>query len=123
MRRITKGIYTDGHERDDVIEARGEFLKTMTSLGFLRQENAPSEDVARLLPDVELSPDRDNTIFWFHDESTFNANDDQPMMWKDATMQVIKPKGRGSGIMVSDFIEERDGYLALSDSMFQAGHL
>ncbi len=120
VRRITKGIYTDGHERDDVIEARGEFLKTMTSLGFLRQETAPSEDVARLLPDVELSPDRDNTIFWFHDESTFNANDDQPMMWKDATMQVIKPKGRGSGIMVSDFIEERDGYLALSDSMFQA---
>ena len=43
-------------------------------------------------------------------------------MWKDDTMQVIKPKkpkARGSGLMVSDFIEERDGYCALSDSMFQ----
>ena len=34
-------------------------------------------------------------------------------------MQVIKPKGRGAGIMVSDFIEERDGYLALSSSSYQ----
>ena len=51
--------------------------------------------------------------------NTFNANDDQVSMWKDDTMQVIKPKARGSGLMVSDFNEERDGYCALSDSMFQ----
>ena len=25
-------------------------------------------------------------------------------------MQVLKPKGRGAGLMVSDFIEERDGH-------------
>ena len=76
--------------------------------------------MASLLPDVEVSPDCNNTIFWFHDESTYNANDDQTTVWKDDTMQVIKPKGRGSGIMVSDFIEERDGYLAVSTSMHQA---
>lgn len=34
-------------------------------------------------------------------------------------MQVIKPKGRGAGIMVSDFIEEKDGYLALTQSAHQ----
>ena len=38
-------------------------------------------------------------------------------MWKDDTMQAIKPKGRGAGLVVSDFIEEREGYLALSHSM------
>ena len=27
VKRITKGIYVDGHERADVIESRGEFLK------------------------------------------------------------------------------------------------
>ena len=27
-------------------------------------------------------------------------------MWKDETMQVLEPKGRGAGLMVSDFIEE-----------------
>lgn len=41
-------------------------------------------------------------------------------MWKDDTMQVIKPKGRGAGLMVSDFIEDRDGYLTISDSMHTA---
>ena len=40
-------------------------------------------------------------------------------MWKDDTMQVIKPKGRWARLMVSDFIEERDGYCALSDAMFK----
>ena len=35
-------------------------------------------------------------------------------------MQVLKPKGSGAGLMVSDFIEERDGCLALSTAMHQA---
>jgi hypothetical protein len=29
-----QGHYIDGHERDDVVEARDEFLNKMTSLGF-----------------------------------------------------------------------------------------
>ena len=44
VKRITKGIYFDGHERSDVVEARGEFLKTMTSLGFLHPTNAPNDE-------------------------------------------------------------------------------
>lgn len=50
VRRITKGIYYDGHEREDVVEAREEFLKTMTSLGFFHESNAPSNEMASLLP-------------------------------------------------------------------------
>ena len=41
------------------------------------------------------------------------------MMWKDQTMQVMRPKGRGAGLMVSDFIEERDGYLAIPDALYE----
>lgn len=48
------------------------------------------------------------TIFWFHDE---NTNDDQSVVWKDDTMQVMRPKGRGAGLMVPDLIEERDSFL------------
>ena len=87
----------DGHERSDVIESRGEFLKTMTSLGFLDKDNAPNEDVAELLPAVTVSLEEKDTIFWFYDESSYNANDDQATMWKDDTMQVMRPKGRGAG--------------------------
>ena len=119
VKRITKGIYVDGHEIKDV-EARDEFLKSMTALGFLNQSNAPSEEMANLLPDVAVSPDASNTIFWFHDESTYHANDDEVVMWKDETMQVLKPKGSGAGLVASDFIEERDGCLALSTAMHQA---
>ena len=119
VRHITKEIYYDGHERQDVIEIRDEFLRTMTSLGFLHETNTPNQESASHLPSVPVSKERENTIFWFHDKSTFNANEDEPTMWKDDTMQVIKPKGRGAGIMVSDFIEEKDGYLALPDSTYQ----
>ena len=40
-------------------------------------------------------------------------------MWKDDMMQVLKHKGRGASLMVSDFIEKRDGYLKLSDDLHQ----
>ena len=86
------------------------------------ESNSPSEEMSGFLPKVSLAPNWENTVFWFHDESTFNANDDEITLWKDDTMQVIKPKGRGSGIMVSDFIEERQGYRALSD-LIHSAHL
>ena len=31
----------------------------------------------------------------------------------------MRPKSKGSGIMVSDFISERDGYLALTDDKYE----
>ena len=84
VKRITKGIYVDGHEREDVVMDRDEFFKSMTALGFLQISNAPSEETAGLLPDVEVSPDANDTIFWFHDESTYHANDDEFTMWNYA---------------------------------------
>ena len=40
-------------------------------------------------------------------------------MWKDETTQVMRQKGRGAGLMVSDFIKERDGYLAIPDALYE----
>ena len=97
VKRITKGIYIHGHEREDVIEARKVFLKDMTATGFLHESNAPNEEMASLFSKVTLPSDWENTIVWFHDESTYNSNDDESTMWKDETMQIIKPKSRGSG--------------------------
>ena len=57
---------------------------------------------------------------FYPNETTYNANEGEATMWKDDTMQIIKPKGRGAGVMVSDFVEERAGYLALSSSMYQS---
>lgn len=49
-------IYVDGHERADVVEAHGEFLKTMTSLGFLNRKNILNEGTKRLLDFYRQSP-------------------------------------------------------------------
>lgn len=32
---------------------------------------------------------------------------------------MLRPKSKGSGIMISDFIDERIGYLALTDEEFK----
>lgn len=56
----------------------------------------------------------DKTIIFFHDESSFQSNDDQPIFWGTKGTLVMRPKSKGAGIMVSDFIDERDGYFALT---------
>ncbi len=63
---------------------------------------------------------REKNMFIFHDKSTFNANDDESLQWGSAESQVIRPKSRGSGIMVSDIVTEHDGYLCLTQTEFDS---
>ncbi len=75
-----KGTYVDGHERSDVVEYRQTFLRRLCSLGFLNKNNAPTPKGAQSLPsDLECPFDNqiNKTVVLFHDESTFQANDDQ----------------------------------------------
>lgn len=110
-----KGIYIDGHECDDVIQHHKTFLRQMISSGFLLKDHAPNDEAKEAFPcDLESpTPERRaKNIFIFHDESTFNANDDQSLQWGTPDSQIIRPKSRGSGIMVSDFIMEGKGTYA-----------
>ena len=112
-----KGVYIDGHERDDVVDYRKKFLRKMTAIGFLNKDNAPTSEAASCLPiDLHCPPPEQlkKTIVIFHDESIFNSNEDQSVQWGTHDMVTIKPKGKGSGIMVSDFITE-EGYLRLTE--------
>lgn len=108
-----EGKYYDGRERADVVKDRRIFLEEMSAL---HASNTPNKVAAEVLKDVNLDTKWEDIIFWFHDESTLNTNDDQSVMWKDETMQVIKPKGRGAGLMISD-------YCALSDEMFSVAEV
>ena len=117
-----KGIYIDGHERDDVIQHRKTFLRQMVASGFLLKDRAPNDEAKEAFPcDIESpTPERRaKNIFIFHDESTFNANDDQSLQWGTPDSQIIRPKSRGSGIMVSDFIMEGQGYLRHTDEEYE----
>ena len=66
--------------------------------------------------DLECPPDEQivKTVVIFHDESTFQANDDQTTFWGAKDMTILRPKSKGAGTMVSDFIEEHNGYLRLT---------
>ena len=54
-----------------------------------------------------------------NDESAYNTTEDTPVLWGEKENFPIKPKGKGSSIMVSEFIEEKDGYLALSKEQYE----
>lgn len=117
-----KGTYVDGHERDDVVQYRKKFLRQLCALGFLNQSNAPTEEAAASLQTDLHCPSDDRvakTVVFFHDESTFQANDDQVKYWGSKDMVFLRPKSKGSGLMVSDFIDEHHGFLQLSDEKYE----
>ena len=91
----------------------------MVRLGFLNNQNAPTPEAAQCLPSTSACDSQaiqsERKIFIFHDESIFNAYDDQKVQWGRSDMQTIRPKGKGSGIMVSDFVEENMGFLNFLD--------
>lgn len=89
----------------------------MVTVGFLNPDTAPTEEVKSSLPsDLEAPPleRREKNILIFCDESAFQANGYDPRQWGTAESQVLRPKSKGSGIMVSDFVNETIGYLRLT---------
>ena len=93
------------------------------ALGFINEGNAPTDEAKHSLPSDLECPQQEiisKTVIFFHDGSTFQSNDDQPTFWGTKGTQIIKPKSKGAGIMVSDFICEKDGYLALTQSEYDA---
>ena len=94
----------------------------MVKIGFLHFTNAPTEDAQKALPD-DIDPPtldrRSKTVVIFHDESTFQSNEDQNWQWGLKGSKTMKPKGRDAGIMVSDFVDEHNGFLALTDEEYE----
>ena len=129
-----KGIYIDGHEREDVVKHRDEYLTTLHTLQQTHQSPPPIDDDDPSTS-LELSPfsaNRPSTsasasaptdkklVMIYHDESIFNTNEGQTWMWGTDNNPAILPKTKGSGIMVSDFVEEHGGYLHLSEDELDA---
>ena len=91
--------FVDGHERDDVVLYRKTFLRRMVGLGFLNPNNAPTDEAWNALPadlDMPTPATLEKTVILFHDESTFQANDDQLTLWALPGTTVMRPKSKGS---------------------------
>jgi len=117
-----KGQYVDGHEREDVVHYRNHvFLPTMAGLKE-RLTKWPSKDG----PTVE--PMTRRVVIWYHDESTFYANDRRRKRWVHIS-ETAKPykKGEGASLMVADFFSAEYGWLRSPDGkksarvLFRAG--
>ena len=98
----------DGHEREDVVKSREEFLKKVEELKDDQLPPPPCSDerAATPPPDTET---RKKLVLIYHDESIFNTNEGQTWMWATEDAPILQPKTKGSGIMESDFIDQHSG--------------
>jgi len=106
-RDVKKGVFLDGHERDDVVEYRQRFLKDMNGLLPYFVEFAADGTIQDKVYPVDCvvgGPDRRPIIMITHDESIFSANDGKHQAWIKDGDTFLRPKGKGKGIMVSDFL-------------------
>ena len=93
-KQFSKGVYFDGHERDDVVRQRKLYLEKLASYSHrMWTSHSPA-------PNPSSTP----VIRIFHDESTFYANADQTFHWTDGSRQALKQKSLGQAVMVSDFL-------------------
>ena len=117
-----KGVYIDGHERVDVVQYRKLYLRKLEILEATHAPPPPcSDEPVRVRR--EEDDEKKKLILIYHDESTFHSNDGQGWLWAEEGKQPIRPKGQGRGIMVSDFIEEYGGFLALTDQEYEEARL
>ena len=97
------------------MKSRGEFLKLIMDLKKSHKPPPPCSDEMAAVPGPDAESQKQLTLI-YHDESIFNTNEGQSWMWATEDTPVIQPKTKGSGIMVSDFIEPHNGFLRLTDA-------
>ncbi|RPB23933.1 hypothetical protein L211DRAFT_838386, partial [Terfezia boudieri ATCC MYA-4762] len=102
---VRKGVYIDGHEREDVVRYRQEvFLPAMEKL-FHSGLREWAEDGSLILKEIPAG--EKEKILVTHDESTFNANDGKRRMWIQNDAQPLRQKSKGRGIMISEVLTPR----------------
>jgi hypothetical protein len=79
---LTKGLYQDGHERQDVVDYReNKFLPLMAELKPKMVEFYLDQDLVRAhVPDT-VGPEERPIVPTYQDESTYNANDGLSEGW------------------------------------------
>ena len=110
-----KGIYIDGHEREDVVKDRTSFLNEIHSLQGSHQPRPLCSDEDESSVPLGVRTQK-KLVMIYHDESIFCTNEAQTWMWGEADKPAILPKTKGSGIMVSDFVEEHEGFLKMDEN-------
>ena len=96
-----RGIYYDGHEREDVLQYRKEFLEKI-----FEHEKYMSKYEGEYMDQIHpnLTEGEKERVLVVNDECIFYSNDGKRGVWtKDGEMPLRK-KGNGRSIMVSEFL-------------------
>ena len=104
---VKKGVYVDGHEREDVIAYRQEvFLPEMAKLDLYTRQYTKRDDGTWQVIKPLLPPSVKPHVIYYHDESCFYGHDYKKIIWLDSITKQQKMLGKSKGklIHVSDFI-------------------
>ena len=110
---VRKGVYMDGHEREDVVEYQNKVFLPAIAQFESRMAKHEGLELKKIMPELQEGERR--IIIQYHDESCFHANDEARNLWLREGEQPLRKKSRGRLIHVSDFINEEDGRLVLLD--------
>ncbi|KAG1853682.1 hypothetical protein F4604DRAFT_1933119 [Suillus subluteus] len=104
-------VYMDGHEQEDVVKYRQEVYLPAMAKFEKRMVHFEGPELMRVEP--TLQPGERQIKPYYHDECCFHANDETKDAWLRPGEQLLRKKGRGRLIHVSDFVNEEDGRLVL----------
>lgn len=119
-KKAATGLYSDGHERQDVVLYRQSvFLPQISEL--LQRAAKFNEDGKEIERTEVLKPGEKETILHMHDESIFYAHDRRRLKWCHST-ESPKPyaKGEGQTFMIAEFVSAKLGWLASPDGSQRA---
>ena len=106
-RHIGKNVFVDSHEQSDVIEDRKKFVKTMEEIEpYLVEFDTEGKMLPKAYPsDCAVGKEiRRPIIIITYDECTFSSNDGPRFGWQKDGDTFLRPKSKGRGIMVSEFL-------------------
>lgn len=107
----SKGWFTDGHERVDVVAHREEFIKQMEDI----EKGMPLYDSN--MDEIEAPSQSMNgkkKVVITHDESTFYCNEGKKFFWMENGKRKLLPKSAGKSIMVSGFTCPCHGFMTVT---------
>ncbi|KAF7311191.1 hypothetical protein MKEN_01020600 [Mycena kentingensis (nom. inval.)] len=121
FKKRPRGLYMDGHEREDVVEYRQNVFVPIMEEIKERMRRRLEDGTWGLPPGVERA-----IVLWHQDESTFYQNDQRMVYWipPDDPCKPL-PKGEGYSIMVNGIVSADYGWLDSEEEkllvLFRAG--
>ncbi|KAJ2927777.1 hypothetical protein H1R20_g9323, partial [Candolleomyces eurysporus] len=115
-----KGLYYDGHEREDVDDRQACFLPAMEEMKPRLVAYSP-EDVTKEEPLPHLQPEDRKIVIVAHDKMTAQAHDGKSMSWVWKGEQPLRKKGPGRGLHQSDVICSTVGWLKEASETMEYG--